>query len=359
MILGIDQIGIRIKEQYDKVIAVAVVLLLLVSLVYLGVKVTLIQQMQAEFDAWLRSRHAANPHAEVIAPDVYNASHHSLAEPFQINYASWTNVLMFVPETRFNCRACRLPVNIDAAACPFCDTEVEPPEAPNADADGDGMPTDWEERYNLDPFDPTDAEKDNDNDGYSNLVEYKEGYDPTDPESHPPASERLTLKSITGKSFGLRFNSRVRTKSGYKFGLNYRLPSGETKTDFAEIGDTVAGFTLTKYEEKKAKVEKPFPHTADVSELTLTTAEGEVIILVKGKARLHVELTAHLVLTLLDGSLQNKMVTEDEIFDLEGIPHKVIAIDVGESRVVIRDERSGREIVVQGSDAGITEATRE
>jgi len=359
LILGIDQIGNRIKEQYDKVLAFVVLLVLLSSLIYLGVKVGLIRQMQADFDGWLKSRRPANPEAAVIGPEVYETGKLSLEDPFQLDHATWTNVAMFVPETRFNCRECLLPVPIDADECPHCHTTPEPPEPPNPDADGDGMPTVWEERYGLDPFDPSDAEKDNDNDGYTNLAEYKEDKDPTDDTSKPAAFKQLVLEKITGKRFGLRFNSRVKTRSGFKFGLNYRLPDGTTKTDFAEIGDTVAGFTLKKYEEKMVEVEKPFRHTADLSELTLETEDGKTIVLVKGKPQLHVELTAHLALTLPDGSVKRLAVKKDETFELDGAMHRVIAIDVAEGRVVIRDESKQREIVVQRASAATADTARE
>jgi hypothetical protein len=359
LILGIDQIGTRIKEQYDKVIAFVVLLLLLSSLLYLGVKVGLIRQMQADFDGWLKSRRPVNPEAEVIASDVFDAGRLSLEAPFQLDHAAWTNGAMFVPETRFNCRECLLPVHIAAERCPFCKTEAEEPAPPNPDADGDGMPTVWEQRYGLDPFDASDADKDNDNDGYTNLAECKEGTSPTDDTDKPAAVERLVLERITGQRFGLRFNSRVKTKSGYKFGLNYQLPDGTTKTDFAEIGDTVAGFILKGYEEKMVKVEKPFPHTADLSELTLATEDGQIIVLVKGKARLHVELTAHLTLMMPDGSVTRQAVKKDETFELDGAMHRVIAIDVAEARVVIRDERKQREIVVQRASAAASEAVLE
>jgi len=361
LILGIDRIGNRIKEQYDKVIAFVVLLLLLSSLIYLGVKVGLIRQMQADFDGWLKSRRPVNPEAEVIGPDVYETGNLSLEEPFQLDHATWTNVAMFVPETRFNCRECLLPVPMDADECPHCHVEVEPPETidPNADDDNDGMLTSWEQKYNLDPFDPSDAEKDADGDGYSNLAEFKENTDPTDPTKKPAAIERLVLERITGKRFGLRFNSRVKTRSGFKFGLNYRLPDGTTKTDFAEIGDTVAGFTLKKYEEKSAKVETTITRIVDVSELTLETEDGKTIVLVKGKAQLHVELTAHLMLTMPDDSVIRREVKEDETFELDGATYRVIAIDVAEGRVVIRDESNQREIVVQRASAAAADTARE
>jgi hypothetical protein len=157
----------------------------------------------------------------------------------------------------------------------------------------------------------------------------------------------------------LRFNSRVRTKSGYKFGLNYRLPSGETKTDFVEIGDMVAGFKITNYEAKEEMVEKPFKRKVDVSELTLVTEDGKTIVLVKGKARLHVELTAHLSLALPDGRLEELAVKNDATFELDGATHRVIDIDVAEDRVVLRDERNQREIVVSRSDENGADIPRE
>jgi pectate lyase len=47
------------------------------------------------------------------------------------------------------------------------------------DSDHDGMPDEWEKKYGLDPNDPSDAAKDLDGDGYTNLEEYLNGTDPT------------------------------------------------------------------------------------------------------------------------------------------------------------------------------------
>lgn len=351
MKLGVNQMGVRVREHYDKIIAFVVLLLLLTSLVYLGVKVVLIRQMQAHFDQWLRSLRPQHPEAAVVEPDAYRAAVKALESPFQIEHVAWTNVFMFVPETRFNCRECRLPVRLGATECPFCKTSVAPKVAKNPDPDGDGMPTEWEEEYGLDPFDDSDAPKDNDNDGYTNLDEFKEETDPANPESHPAAIERLTLKSITGKKFGLRFNSRIKTGKGLKFGLNYRLPSGETKTDFVTVGEQVARFTVKAYTPKEVKVLKPFPRTEDRSELTLVTEDGEAIVLVKGQAKLHVELTAHLQLTLPDGAGAEYAVKKDDVFKLDEAAYQVIAIDAEERRVILQDERSQNKIVVQGAVA--------
>lgn len=48
-----------------------------------------------------------------------------------------------------------------------------------ADMDQDGMPDQWEVKYGLDPTDPSDAVKDLNGDGYTNIEKYINGIDPT------------------------------------------------------------------------------------------------------------------------------------------------------------------------------------
>lgn len=60
------------------------------------------------------------------------------------------------------------------------DEEVPPP---TGDADGDGIPDEWEVRYGLDPNNPDDASNDADGDGLSNLDEFLSLTDPTNVDS--------------------------------------------------------------------------------------------------------------------------------------------------------------------------------
>ena len=46
---------------------------------------------------------------------------------------------------------------------------------PATDTDGDGMPDAWEERYGLNPSDPSDANGDFDHTGYTNIEKYING----------------------------------------------------------------------------------------------------------------------------------------------------------------------------------------
>lgn len=49
---------------------------------------------------------------------------------------------------------------------------------PYIDSDGDGIPDEWEKKYGLDPNDPSDAVKDMNGDGYTNIEKYINGIDP-------------------------------------------------------------------------------------------------------------------------------------------------------------------------------------
>jgi hypothetical protein len=50
---------------------------------------------------------------------------------------------------------------------------------PYKDSDHDGMPDEWELKYGLNPNDPSDASKDVNGDGYTNIEKYIYGIDPT------------------------------------------------------------------------------------------------------------------------------------------------------------------------------------
>ena len=67
------------------------------------------------------------------------------------------------------------------------------------DADGDGLPDEWESRYGLNPKDGTDGNADPDGDGFSNRDELALGLDPkkkNDPAAHLPPPETAVFTRI-------------------------------------------------------------------------------------------------------------------------------------------------------------------
>jgi len=62
---------------------------------------------------------------------------------------------------------------------------------PNLDSDGDRMPDAWELLYGLNPNDPSDADADPDNDGFTNLEEYQLGTRPDSADSEGPSASAV------------------------------------------------------------------------------------------------------------------------------------------------------------------------
>ncbi len=350
MDLGINGFLGRIKEHYDKVIAFAILLALVASLLTLWlVKLPQLNTAEKKFESWRTKLSPSNPAAAIVDAAFFEGARRALEAPLQLAVPSEGQadaVWMFVPEARFNCRECRHPVAAGAEICPFCNASVVETTPEPLDHDGDGMPTEWERRYGLDPFDPTDAHKDLDGDGWTNLEEYLAGTDPTDPESRPPAIGRVVLESITGTRFDLRYNSRVRTSSGHKFGLNYRLPSGETRTEFVSIEDTIEGFKVMGHELKEEPPKPPVMVKVDVSELTLLTPRGDEIILIKDQDRLHVELEATLSLTL-GANVQTFKVRKGDPLEVDGRTYSVIGVDAKDQIVILRGEDTNSVITIR------------
>ena len=79
-----------------------------------------------------------------------------------------------LPETQFKHR--RLPIDSYKMGIITDVTQVggypEYTGQPHVDADLDGLPDAWEKKNGLNPADPSDASKDRDKDGYSNIEEY-------------------------------------------------------------------------------------------------------------------------------------------------------------------------------------------
>ncbi len=126
----------------------------------------------------------------------------------------------------------------------------------------DGITAAWKKKYGFDIRDMTMAKADRDNDGFSNLEEYRANTDPLDPKSHPDVLSKLRVWAIKQQVFKLRYTGGMRIGSNETFQLNW--PNGRTL--LVKVGETVDGYRVVAHE----------PRSTD----------GDVLILEKGAEKL-------------------------------------------------------------------------
>jgi glycosidase len=101
------------------------------------------------------------------------------------------------------------------------------------DSDDDGMPDDWEDKYGLLSGDPSDANSDDDLDGYSNYEEYLAGTSPTN-----AASVFETIPSLVGNSMRLAWTV---SDAGRAYDV-YRC-TNLAEGSFTLVGENIEGTT--------------------------------------------------------------------------------------------------------------------
>lgn len=259
-------------------------------------------------------------------------------------------------EKRVACKHCSEPIPFGSKTCVFCGKEQPEEKVVVLDADGDGMPDEWEKRYGLNPDDAGDANLDKDQDGFTNLEEYQAGTDPTDPKSHPDYLDSLKIELPLKETFlpfyfrmasevpaGIRlefFDPKRRSDYG-TLGYRYSVLEG------SEIGDT--GFIAKKYEKKlvkqKIKGGKDMEKTVDVSVVTLVRkADGKVVVLQIDEKNKPMDVQAKLVYVRNTQTKTFTVVPGDSI-DLNGTKYVVKAI---------RGKGKGAAVTLEQSESGKT-----
>lgn len=200
-----------ILRQYDRLAAVVVLAILLLSLLYLVMAGLEQTKHVQDYDGYLGLRQPTE--AQITESDLSanKALLASVVTPDKSvlltvrNDASAANLC--TPARRLLCVGCAKPIAWEAKACVYCKAE-QPKEKKidisTIDSDGDTMPDQWEIANKLNPNDPADADADADNDGFTNIEEYQAKTDPADPKSHPGYETRMSLADITGEKLPLR-----------------------------------------------------------------------------------------------------------------------------------------------------------
>ena len=207
-------------------------------------------------------------------------------------------------ERRVLCSKCGKAISGDVVAvpaCPYCGEKQKGEKKPVLDADGDGLPDEWEKKYGLNVNDASDANADLDGDEFTNLEEYVAKTDPKDPKDHPDYLDSLKIVlPLKETSMPFAFTKATKIPAGWR--CEFFDPS--RKDDYgrkgkvltAVVGEEIvdkdldpkkalkSGFVLKSYtakSEKRAIPGSELKKTVDVSEAVVERkSDGKVITLV-------------------------------------------------------------------------------
>ncbi|MEG1552749.1 MAG: Amuc_1099 family pilus-like system protein [Kiritimatiellia bacterium] len=199
-------------KQYDRLAAVLVLAILLISLCYLVFAGLGQQKKVRTYDGSLENRKPSN--AQIDAANLSDAE----KEFKKVQNPGTAKLLLNVksdpdapnlctPERRLLCVGCAQPISWSAKVCLTCKAkqpEENKIDLSTVDSDGDGMFDPWEIENGLNHTNEKDADLDNDNDGFTNLEEFEAKSNPRDPKSHPGYETRMKLEGIVGDKLPLR-----------------------------------------------------------------------------------------------------------------------------------------------------------
>lgn len=115
----------------------------------------------------------------------------------------------------------------------------------------DGIPLSWKEKYGFSFQDPTVADSDPDQDGFTTFEEYQAGTHPKDVDSHPPFVQKLCVSDYEYIPFRLEFKgySRAATGGGMIYQINL-LDAVRRKSRMMREGLDLEGYIIRDFRKK-------------------------------------------------------------------------------------------------------------
>lgn len=312
-------VGAWLKGNYDRILAAAVLLVLLVSLVMLAVQAQSQKIEQKRFDVELKLLKPRHGQVPQVDKELFSAALTGLANPAQVEI--WSLSLL-TPELRVKCVNCERPIPYSATNCTFSVCGAVQPEIAVAmiDKNKNGIPDEWEEKYGVFSYDPEVINQDPDNDGFSTREEYEGKTNPKDPASHPPYIAKVNVEGIKPIPFRMIFKGVSRANGVQIFQINLR--AGD-RTYWKKLGEEAEGFVLGSYNE----------HAAEGPTLVLTR-NGKQIPLIKGHLVPRDDYEIKLV-SAIDGTV---LTVKPEVdFEYKGAKYRVKKVDTQRMSVLISD----------------------
>ena len=268
----------------------------------------------------------------------YDIAARNAAIPPKCNEVDDSKGSYLVSRARVFCASCERAIPEKSEKCAFCNAEQPKEVVVKLDADGDGMPDEYERKHGLDP-NVDDRELDKDLDGFSNNEEFVAGTDPSDPKSHPPYVDTLKLAADAVKETTLPFYfEKIQQLGGGRYRYYFRDLSkkdayGNRGVVYSVLeGDEIgkSGFFVKGYTEKKEKQAikggNDMKRMVDLSEATIERKkDGKTIVMRIGKRNMPVDVQAKLVFELREP--KEYTVVPGQVIELHGEKYKVKSVE--------------------------------
>ncbi len=318
------------QRNYDRLIAAAVLVALLASLVFLAVQAKIQKTGQQEFDRKLAQLKPKFEKALPADKTIFQNALVALATPLQVE--EWKQGSLLTPELRVRCAACERPIPYAATNCTFkaCGAEQPPDPSDVRDANGNAIPDEWEKKHNVFALSSEEINLDHDSDGFTSREEFDWKTDPRDPSNHPPYLAKVRVAEIKPIPFRMIFKAVNRAGGKLIFQINLQANG---RSFYRSLGEEAEGFKLDSYDEK----------AADGPTLTLVR-NGKQIPLIKGHQVPRDDYEVKLI-SLLDGAVFT--VRPDVDFEFRGAQYRVKKVDTKESRVLITDPSRNMDVWIE------------
>lgn len=314
----------------------------------------------------MRPAHEGVPAADLT---VLEKSLRGAKSPAQLSAVDAKKASFLASERRVLCRqgdaeskkkACGRPIPSACEVCPFCGAKQVVVKV-EVDTDHDGMPNDWEKKYGLNPNDPSDAAKDADGDGFTNLEEFMAGTNPKDKMSHPDYLDSVSVAGgLKQTSLPFYFNNATPIPGGHRFTFQRIGMKGFDAKVSAKMNEEVvspdrkswkSGWKVTKYEQKTeqrqiagSKLKRPVDvSTVDIERIT----DGKKMTIRVGERNVSIESQAELQYTRGEG--KKFVVAVGTEFELNGMKYRVVKLGGNENggEVTILDLQTKKEKTVR------------
>jgi len=236
-----------------------------------------------------------------------------------------------------------------------------------------GVPLWWYKKYGLDFTDSNVDREDPDNDGFSNIVEYRndpvgvrrktidcdpsKSCNPLDPKSHPEYLARLRLQKYETRPFHIQFRGYQQLNGKTYFQLYLNDVPSSNQPPLLKSGDPLGfeGYTIGAFHQMFKDYTDPNTHitsSKDVSTLELDKPEIDLKVVVPFRKEIDSpEYTAVFVMLMPSETDKAIKISRGKVFTVPYLPDQsFLVIEANENGATIRDTKTQQDFTIPKLD---------